>query len=265
MISKEWKVIAMGLVAVISLTACPQNKKKSKDANSPHRGIWINAEAYQNLRGIQMGGRPDQLCQSIVMHRNRLGITRNFATGELTLDAVVVHGNGDVFRYSAYQNSASHGYRNPQHRLGRIVGTSFTRNGYGGMNSGSPFDRTQGLVFLERDVLSVSSGGGPGQYMASESYVRARSVAELEQMSALIAPCSTWFTGGGHNGGRYQGAPQQQGAVIIAPGAQCPQGIQCQVQQPMPQQPQGPHVGPPGQQWPQQQQPQQQPMDPNFK
>lgn len=237
MFSKEWKVIALCAVAVMSLTACPKNKKKSKEGQSVYKGLWVNAEAYRELLPVSIGQAQDpNFCQMLWMNARRLGINANSLTG-VSLDAWVIHANGDVYRYSAYNNSASHGYRNPQYREGHLNGSNCRRdnNGYGSFGG---FCSSQSLLHLDRDILSVSGGYAYGGG-TSEVYVRPRSAAELEHISAVIATCRTM------NNRLPHGAPQQ--APVLVPGQPLPPG------QAMPQQ-LGPQVGPPGQQ-----------QEPNFK
>src|SRR5438105_3147640 len=99
MFSKEWKFVALALMTV-TLTACPNHKKKSAEATNKFKGLWVNAEAYERLGGMGMA-HDNRLCYAINQHSNKLGIVRTF-TGELMLDAWIVHGNGEVYRYSAY-------------------------------------------------------------------------------------------------------------------------------------------------------------------
>lgn len=193
MFSKEWKLVALSLFATVALTACPGHKKKSPEATNKFKGLWVNAEAYERLGGMTVANDP-RLCHAINNHPKKLGIVRTF-TGELMLDAWIIHGNGEVYRYSAFENSASHGYRNPKFLAGRVNGISYnrdTRSGSGAYTAyqyGSPFARGTGILTLENNQLFVAGAAAYG-YQGSGTIVYVRvSNEQLTAMTAVIASC----------------------------------------------------------------------------
>jgi hypothetical protein len=254
MMSKEWKLVALGLAAIMSLTACPR-KKKSSEAQTPFKGIWVNSVAYNQLKNVSIGATQDpQFCQRLWSERRRFGLTSTI--NGLAIDAWVIHGNGDVFRYSATQNSASHGYRNPEFREGKLNGTNCRRDGnpnsgyYGGLCG----DNT--ILQLDRQMLSAvgTSHGGHGSYSAF--YVQPTSLDELVRISAVVTACNNQDGNnqdGNNQDGNYQQqyGPRHNGNVPqYAPGNIPPQGMPPQGAPPQGQFPpqqgqgQGPEVGP---------------------
>lgn len=215
--------MALSMFAIVSLTACPGHKKKQPEATSRFKGLWVNAEAYERLGGL--GANNDaRLCYAINNHPRKLGIVRTF-TGELMLDAWAIHANGSVYRYSAFENSAGHGYSNPKFLSGRINGTSFnreTRMGSGTYTSyqyGSPFSRGTGILTLDNNQLFVAGAAAYGyQGSATVTYVRVTN-DQLIAMSAVIANCGDFLDfGDGWKGRPTQPLPT---APVCPPGQQC--------------------------------------------
>jgi len=240
MFSKEWKLVALSLFATVALTACPGQKKKQPEATTRFKGLWVNAEAYERLGGMAANGDP-RLCYAINNHPRKLGIVRTF-TGELMLDAWIIHASGSVYRYSAFENSAAHGYRNPKFLAGQINGTSFnreTRMGSGTYTAyqyGSPFSRGTGILTLDNNMLYVAGGAAYGYGGSSAvSYVRVNG-DQLVNMSAVIANCGEILDFGDGWRGRPGPGPHGHGPHV-APV--CPPGQQCGPQL-------GPQVAPPG-------------------
>lgn len=257
MFSKEWKLALTCVLAVTALTACQKDKKKNKEATIQFQGLWVNAEAYDRLRGIgpMMGPEAERFCIATIMNeprRRNLGIIRSRMNGQLMLDAWFIHGNGDVYQYDAFNNSGRQGFRAPNYRVGRITGANYDRNNNTGYSSfsattyGSPFAGNRGFLVLDNNnsFLSVSSAGGSNGYSygsSRENYVRA-SEAELNSMSAVLATCDEFLDFNDGWGRGRRGGPRGPGGPVLVPVDPGPGHGQC-----APGQPCGPRVAPPAQ------------------
>lgn len=193
MFSKEWKLAALSIIAALTLTACPKNKKKT-EPESAFKGYWINAEAYDRL--VPIGGNPDPaICGAINAHPHRLGISRSWDQ-QLFLDAWIVYANGNVYRYTPTMTSSAADYRQRYYvgtiSNGQLVSKSAIAPTYAGPQPvvyGGPLSRrAQGTTVRLNGNQMIVFAPGYGRYSV-ESYVRV-TADQLNKMSQLVAFCS---------------------------------------------------------------------------
>lgn len=238
MFSKEWKLVVLSLLSTVMLTACPNHKKKNPEASNKFKGLWVNSETARNLNGQVLGepGMMQPLCHAIASRLDAMGIEETFM-GEVLLDAWAIHGNGDVYRYSAYQNSVSHGYRNAKYFSGRIGGTTYNRDtrqggaNFTAYNYSSPFSLGTGILTLEGNALYVSANGAFG-YNGGPSYVSYTRVTndQLIAMTNIVQACKPLLNLRGRwHGNRMAPGPATLG--VPTPGVIPGQGPQVVIPQ----------------------------------
>ncbi len=224
MFSKEWKLVALSMLAVSFLTACPGKRNKNAESTNRFQGMWINANAASSLSSLDVAADP-RFCHQLNDPETlrRLGLSRSALYGDLVIDAWIIKGNGEVFQYSA-DSVQTAGFRE-RYFVGRVSASNFVRKD--GMRAGhyyqqdiysysAPFARGNAILNLENSqTLTVWAPGEP-----LVVYSRINSLDQLNRISAALSVCS--------RGRRHH-----------RPGPQCV-GPQCVVG---PQGP-GPEVGP---------------------
>lgn len=213
MFSKEWKLAALALAAVSCLTACPQHKKKANGV--PFQGLWINAEADQELtRFANSGDRV--ICEVVMSDPVRFGISMGF-DGEVSLDAWAINSSGDVFQYTspARASTLGTGYKE-RYYMGRVNSTGeFThKNASLGIALAprpsrnncyqAPFARGNADVQLTGSTLNVldsnyrldwrNQGNLDPAYAASTTYVRVTDKNKLRRLSHALSACTQLAT-----------------------------------------------------------------------
>lgn len=197
MVSKGWKVGALAVIAALSLSACQKSKKNKSDGNvGGFSGLWINAEAEQELTRFSTSG-DRAICDVVLNHPTHFGISVSW-DGEVSLDAWQISSNGEVYRYTSVARASAqgNGYRERYYAGSITRGGDFThRNASLGLalvppsSRGScyqaPFDRGNASVELIGPMLSVQAQGRP--YTA---YVRVSDKSKLRRLSHALSICS---------------------------------------------------------------------------
>ncbi len=196
MFSKEWKLVALAVLSVSFLTACPNNNKKKNDGSSPFAGLWINAEAQQELTRFSTSG-DRAICDVVLNHPNHFGISASW-DGEVSLDAWSISSKGEVYRYTSVARASTqgNGYRE-RYYVGTVSrGGDFAhRNAHLGLalvppsSRGScyqaPFEVGNASLELIGPMLSVQPQGRP--YTA---YVKVTDKSQLRRLSHALSICT---------------------------------------------------------------------------
>jgi hypothetical protein len=107
MLSKEWKWIALTLLA-ISLTACSHKKNQGADG-SPYEGIWVNQETLSLYREYRRQ-QPNAICAEVRANPALFGVQNG--QSDFGNMALLISGSGNVYNYdwSAF-SSGQRSYR----------------------------------------------------------------------------------------------------------------------------------------------------------